>query len=53
MWKLHLTTPPQLYCLDADVGETTDLAQRHPEVVERLLRIADAIRRETVPHLDP
>jgi arylsulfatase A len=50
-WKLHLSTPPQLYCLDADLGETTDLAQRHPEVVQRLTGIAEAIRRETIPQL--
>lgn len=33
-----------LYDLRADVGETTDVAAAHPEVVARLLRLADAAR---------
>jgi arylsulfatase A-like enzyme len=28
---------PRLYNLDADIGETTDVAAQHPEVVQRLL----------------
>ncbi|HLW67779.1 MAG TPA: sulfatase [Gemmataceae bacterium] len=27
---------PKLYNLDADIGETTDLAEKHPEIVKRL-----------------
>jgi len=34
----------ELYDLDADIGETTDVAAEHPEVVERLLRAAEALR---------
>lgn len=35
---------PQLYDVDHDLGETTDLAAQHPEVVERLLAVAEAVR---------
>ncbi len=37
---------PLLYDLDADIGETTDVAAKHPEVVKRLLRIAEKARAE-------
>jgi len=33
----------ELYDLDDDVGETTNLAEKHPEVVERLKRLTDEI----------
>lgn len=33
-----------LFDLEADVGETTDVAADHPEVVERLLALADGVR---------
>ncbi len=33
--KMH-KQPAELYDLEKDYGETTDVAQRHPEVVERL-----------------
>lgn len=38
-WKLVRTsnTPPRLYDLDKDIGETTDLAEKHPELVKELL----------------
>ena len=35
-----------LYDLEADPGETANLAGRHPDVVERLTRLGDAARRE-------
>lgn len=35
-----------LYDLEADVGETTDVAAEHPEVVERLQAMAEEMRRE-------
>ena len=35
-----------LYDLAADVGERTNVAEEHPEVVERLKRLADAARRD-------
>jgi len=36
----------ELYDLDSDVGEQNDVAAKHPEVVERLNRLADGIRAE-------
>ncbi|MFO0811123.1 MAG: sulfatase [Gemmataceae bacterium] len=35
-----------LFDLDADIGETTDLAARHPEVVAKLLGYAETVRGE-------
>ena len=54
-WKLHVYKNPgrhggdgpveELYDLEADVGETSDVAAEHPEVVARLRSlIADAAR---------
>lgn len=37
---------PELYDLEADLGETTDLAGRHPEVVDRLMALAQQAREE-------
>jgi arylsulfatase A len=58
-WKLALTAqssgmglkdnpadlkkPGRLYNLDEEIGEVTDLADKHPEVVARLQKIADAM----------
>ncbi len=39
-----LTGPLELYDLEADVGETTDLAPTHPEVVSRLRAYLDTAR---------
>ncbi|MCI0358124.1 MAG: sulfatase [Planctomycetaceae bacterium] len=35
-----------LFNLENDMGETTDVAARHPEVVQRLLKIAEAARED-------
>src|SRR5438270_6653813 len=35
-----------LFDLESDVGESNDVAARHPEVVRRLLRLADAARED-------
>ena len=59
-WKLHLAleskkrnwgkpegkTPQQLYDLDEDIGETTDVSSDHPDVVKRLLALAEKARSE-------
>jgi len=37
--------PGQLYDLDADPGETTNLWQQHPDVVGRLQKLLDEYRR--------
>lgn len=34
---------PRLYHLDNEIGETTDVAAQHPEIVTRLREIADAM----------
>ncbi|MGI9645151.1 MAG: sulfatase family protein [Ilumatobacteraceae bacterium] len=47
-WKLHLskrgTEQRELYDLDADVGETTDIIAEHPDVVARLDALAETAR---------
>ena len=35
-----------LFDLEADVGETTDVADKHPDVVERLEKLAEQAREE-------
>lgn len=50
-WKLHLFRPEEgrttlLYNLEEDIGETTDVSVKYPEIVERLKRLADEIRIE-------
>ena len=36
----------ELFHLETDIGETTDVAAKHPDVVERLSRLASAMRKE-------
>ncbi len=38
------TVPDALYDLENDIGETTDVAAAHPEVVQRLDALADSVR---------
>ena len=59
-WKLHLpleqkkknwrkptpNVPLQLYDLQADIGETSNVADDHPEVVKRLLALAEKAQRD-------
>ena len=40
----HEIEKPQLYDLDADIGEESDVADDHPEAVARLLKLAAAAR---------
>ena len=59
-WKLHLPlkqkkrpwaepepdSPAQLYDLQADIGETNNVADRHPDIVERLTALAEKARED-------
>jgi len=56
-WKLHLPyetgkknqrtrAPLKLYDLEADIGETTNVAEEHPELVERLTALAEEARND-------
>ena len=36
----------ELFDLESDIGETTDVAKSHPEVVERLAELADEMRQD-------
>ena len=59
-WKLHLALdskkrnwgkpegkkPQLLFDLEKDVGESTDVSSDHPEVVKRLLALAEKARSE-------
>jgi arylsulfatase A-like enzyme len=51
-WKLHVERPelkeppPFLYDLEADIGETTNVAAKHPEVVKRLMALIEEARRD-------
>ncbi len=40
----HRQTGLELYDLTADIGETLDVSQSHPEVVEQLTLLADSMR---------
>ncbi|MBI5772508.1 MAG: sulfatase [Verrucomicrobia bacterium] len=52
-WKLHLKPPPQLFNLDADLGETADVAEKNPDVVARLLKLADSLRADLAKNSRP
>jgi hypothetical protein len=50
-WKLHVArqtgqkkVDAALYDLDRDIGETTDVAAAHPEVVARLMALIEQAR---------
>ena len=43
-YEQRTITKPELYDVDADVSEAKDIAAEHPEVVERLLALAEKSR---------
>lgn len=46
-WKLRLSPPaPQLYDLEADIGENSDIAADHAAVVDRLLALGERARED-------
>ena len=52
-WGRHINpkdvfeiTKPLLFDLEADIGETTDVADEHPEVVGKLLALVEKARRD-------
>ncbi|WPJ95343.1 sulfatase [Coraliomargarita algicola] len=40
----------QLYDLDADIGETSDVADRYPEIVTELVKLAEGARQDIGDH---
>ncbi len=53
-WKLHLATPPQLYDLKADIAESSNVAEQHADIVQRLTESARKMRVETkIPGAKP
>lgn len=56
-WRNHIKKAdairiesPRLYDLDADIGETTDLAAQHPEVVGELMKLAEWAQKDVGDH---
>lgn len=47
-WKLHLTTPPQLFDLGQNLAEAPDVAAQHADVVQRLSAVASRLREDTL-----
>ena len=39
-WKLHLGKDPVLNDLRSDIGEARNVAAKHPDIVERLRKLA-------------
>jgi hypothetical protein len=44
---------PALYDLEADIAETTNLADRHPDVVARLKQLIDVHRQDIAANSRP
>lgn len=43
-YRRGVPSQAQLYHLDTDIAETRDVAAHHPEIVHRLMKLADVIR---------
>lgn len=55
-WKLvrmRTTVPFELYDLEADPNETTDLASEHPSLVTEMTRLAEGSHEEPVSQAEP
>lgn len=46
-WKLVMGKEPELYDLQADLAETTNLAGKNPDIVQKLTSLAGMMRQET------
>jgi len=50
LWKLHISRNRQsvceLYNLEKDIGETTDVAESYPDIVKMLMEQVDLIRED-------
>ncbi|QEG43127.1 sulfatase family protein [Roseimaritima ulvae] len=56
-WRRHVDKAdavriqtPQLYDLQADIGETTDVSSQHPETVAELMRLAEWAKQDVGDH---
>ncbi|MBC7352361.1 MAG: sulfatase [Thermogutta sp.] len=56
-WRKHVAPQdairiqkPQLYDLEADIGETTDVADQHPDKVAELMKLAEWAREDIGDH---
>lgn len=56
-WKNHIAKPdairiqkPMLFNLETDIGETTDVAQAHPEKVKELMKLAARAQQDIGDH---
>ncbi len=52
-WKLHVSPEAALYDLGAEIGEQTDVAAAHPDVVGRLRGMFDAFEAEIAANARP
>jgi arylsulfatase A-like enzyme len=57
LWQRHIAKKDairiesaRLYNLEADIGETTDVAAQHPELVAELTKLAEAAKRDLGDH---
>ena len=52
-WKLRTTKETELYDLDSNIGETHNLAQQHPDIVQRLTAMMKAFDRDLKANTRP
>jgi arylsulfatase A len=49
-YKLLSSKPPELYDLRADIGETSNIADQHPEIVQKLARAIEVFQKDLDEH---